>query len=145
VIVPADAIEFVRPRVDAVATMDSVEYDQGLIGKITDVFPWVSDNNALTPAAYAFAQTVIGGSDCMREAYDLTTYVLTEAYEDQMAAQGGNPADVEVIINGSPDFGQNDLGDDPAFDEFEFSTDSAATCDVVGGAVPVDPEDVENS
>jgi len=145
VIVPAEAIEFVRPRVDAVATMDSVVYDQGLIGKITDVFPWVSDNNALTPAAYAFAQTVIGGSDCMREAYDLTTFVITEAYEDQMAAQGGDPADVEVIISGSPDFSQNDLVDDPAFDDFEFSTDSAAVCDVVGGAVPVDPEMAENS
>ena len=31
VLVPADAIEFVRPRVDAVATLDSVTYDEGLI------------------------------------------------------------------------------------------------------------------
>lgn len=145
VIVPAEAIEFVRPRVDAVATMDSVIYDQGLIGKFTDVFPWVSDNNGLTPAAYAFAQTVVGGSDCMREAYDLTAFVLTEAYEDQVLAQGGNPADVEVIISGAPDFTQNDLADDPKFDDFEFNVGyDDAVCEVIAGAVPLDAEEADD-
>ena len=53
VLVPADAIEFVRPRVDAVATLGSVHYDEGLIGKLTGALPWVSDDQNLTPAAYA--------------------------------------------------------------------------------------------
>ena len=55
VTIPAEAIEFVRPRVDTVATRDSVRFDKGLIGKITDAFPWVSDNESLTPSAYALS------------------------------------------------------------------------------------------
>jgi hypothetical protein len=43
VLVPADAIPFVRPRVDAVATVDSVHDDQGFIGKLTDALLWVGE------------------------------------------------------------------------------------------------------
>jgi len=135
VIVPAEAIEFTRPRVDAVATMDSVVYDKGLVGKVTDVFPWVSDNNELTPAAYAFAQSVVGGSDCMQQAYDLTASALREAYEDQLIAQGGVASDIDVIISGTPDFAQNDLASDPAFEAFEFSVDgNASVCEIAPNA-----------
>ena len=105
VTVPADAIQFVRPRVDAAATADSVEYDGGLFGKLADVFPWVSDNNGLTPAAYAYAQAVVGSSECMAEAYDLTTAALRDAYEAEMADQGFDSADIDVVITGTPDFG----------------------------------------
>ena len=135
VIVPADAIEFVRPRVDAVATMDSVVYDKGLVGKVTDVFPWVSDNDGLTPAAYAFAQSVVGGSDCMQQAYDLTESAMREAYVDQMIAQGGSADNIDVIVSGSPNFGQNELPADPAFDEFDFTIDgNAAVCEIAADA-----------
>lgn len=135
VIVDASAIEFARPRVDAVATMDSVVYDKGLVGKITDVFPWVSDNDGLTPAAYAFAQSVVGGSDCMQQAYDLTRSALEQAYVAQIIEQGGTAGDIEVIVNGTPDFGQNDLPDDPAFEEFDFTVDGqAATCEITADA-----------
>lgn len=76
VVVPASAITFERPRVDAVATRDSVSFDKGLIGKVTDAFPWVSENSGLTPSAYAFAQEVVGSSDCMERAWAVTEVVI---------------------------------------------------------------------
>lgn len=141
VLVPADAIEFVRPRVDAVATLDSVEYDQGLVGKLTDALPWVSDNSSLTPAAFAYAQTVIGSSQCMAAAYETTTQAMVEAYEQQMASAGLDPDDLEVEIIGQPDFAAlpdtGDLGDFA----FEVSADGAScsvAADAYGGDELVD-------
>lgn len=137
VIIPAEAITFSRPRVDAVATMDSVVYDKGLIGKITDIFPWVSDNSSLTPAAYAFAQTVIGGSECMKQAYRVTELALRQAYANQLIEQGAADTEVDVLIDGTPDFAQNDLADDPKFDDFEFAIGgSAVQCQMSSGAIP---------
>ncbi|MEM9202541.1 MAG: hypothetical protein AAGC53_12805 [Actinomycetota bacterium] len=142
VLVPADAIEFVRPRVDAVATLDSVVYDEGLLGKLSGALPWVSDNSRLTPAAFAYAQTVIGSSECMEQAYELTTQAMIDAYEAQMAAVGLDPDDLEVEIIGDPNFDvlpdAGDLGD------FEFeTTDAGASCSVAvdaldGAGVPDD-------
>ncbi|MEM9465948.1 MAG: hypothetical protein AAGA90_11275 [Actinomycetota bacterium] len=133
VLVPADAIEFVRPRVDAVATLDSVTYDEGLLGKLSGALPWVSDNSRLTPAAFAYAQTVIGSSECMQQAYEITTEAMVEAYEGQMASAGLDPDDLEVEIIGEPDFNAlpeaGDLGD------FEFeTTDTGASCSVATDA-----------
>ena len=133
VLVPADAIEFVRPRVDAVATLDSVVYDQGLVGKLTGALPWVSDNSSLTPAAFAYAQTVIGSSECMREAYDTTTQAMIEAYERQMESAGLDPEALEVEIVGEPDFG--DLPDAGDLGDFEFETSAdGASCSVADDA-----------
>lgn len=134
VLVPADAIEFVRPRVDAVATLDSVTYDEGLVGKLSGALPWVSDNSRLTPAAFAYAQTVIGSSECMRQAYDITTRAMVEAYEGQMESAGLDPADLEVEIIGEPNFDvlpdAGDLGD------FDFeTTDTGASCSVATDAL----------
>ena len=142
VIVPGDSIRFVRPRVDAVATARTVEVDKGLVGKVTDVFPWVSDDSGLTPAAYAFAQDVIGGTDCMQAAYDSTSALIVEAYRNQMVEQGGDPELVEVRINGDPDFDQHpptDLGDV----EFEID-ESGATCEVAADALVASPDDPLN-
>ena len=139
VLVPADAIEFVRPRVDAVATLDSVTYDEGLVGKLSGALPWVSDNSKLTPAAFAYAQTVIGSSECMQQAYDITTQAMIEAYEEQMASAGLDPNDLEVEIIGDPSFGElPDVGD---LGDFEFEmTDTGASCsvasDALAGAAP---------
>ena len=144
VLVPADAIEFVRPRVDAVATLDSVTYDEGLIGKLSGALPWVSDNSRLTPAAFAYAQTVIGSSECMREAYDITTQAMVDAYEQQMEAAGLDPDDLEVEIIGEPNFGElPDVGD---LGDFEFETSEAgASCsvasDALAGAAAAPPVD----
>ena len=55
VIIPGESILFVRPRVDAVATADSVHEGKGTIGKLTDSFPWVDSDVGLTPLAYAYA------------------------------------------------------------------------------------------
>lgn len=130
VVIDASAIEFVRPRVDAVATMESVTTDRGFIGQVADLLPFTNEDDELTPAAFAFAQTVIGGSDCMRAAFDQTSLALEEAYRQQMIDQGADPNDIDVIVAGLPDFGQNDseiaeLGD------FEFIQDSEAACVVV--------------
>lgn len=135
VVIPGSAIEFVRPRVDAVATMDSVTYDQGFVGQLTDVFPWVSNDEGLTPAAYAFAQTVIGGSECMAQAYDLTRQLLLDAYRQQLIEQGANADDISVEILGDPDFGQND--DPPELDDdFEFEVDDGeVACEVAPDAL----------
>ena len=43
-------------RFDAVATLDSITYDEGLIGKLSGALPWVSDNSRLTPAAFALSR-----------------------------------------------------------------------------------------
>ena len=133
VLVPADAIEFVRPRVDAVATLDSVSYDEGLLGKLSGALPWVSDNSRLTPAAFAYAQTVIGSSECMQQAYDVTTRAMVEAYEGQMESAGLDPDALEVEIIGDPNFG--DLPDVGDLGDFEFeTTDAGASCSVAADA-----------
>lgn len=127
VIIDADAIEFVRPRVDAVATQGSVTTDRGIINQLVEVLPWTNEDDELTPAAFAFAQTVIGGSECMRAAYDQTEAAIVTAYQDQVVAQGADPDDVDVIIAGIPDFGQNET---PVLGEFEFAEEPGTTCEV---------------
>ncbi len=114
VIIPGSSITFVRPRVDTVATAASVEVSKGLAGKLTDVFPWVSDDVGLTPLAYAHAQNVIGGSACMQTAYAVTKDLLVEAYRQQFIDQGADPQTLTVRIDGQPLFPEPaplDLGD----------------------------------
>ena len=108
VVIPGDSIRFVRPRVDAVRTADSVDVDKDLVGKMVDAFPWVDDNLGLTPKAYAYAQNVIGSSECMRTAYGVTQDILIDAYHDQAVAQGADPDRLSVAIEGEPNF------DDPS-------------------------------
>ncbi len=144
VVIPASAIRFERPRVDAPATQDSVEFDKGAVGKVTDAFPWVADSEGLTPAAYTFAQGVIGSSQCMREAYDVTSELIVEAYRQQMIDQGGDPDLVDVTIEGEPDFYQN-RDELTTLDDFEFTTNEAAIdCEVTdptaGGALSATEE-----
>ncbi len=127
VIIDADAIEFVRPRVDTVATMDSVTTDRGFVNQVVEAFPWTNEDEELTPAAFAFAQGVIGSSSCMRAAYDQTATALEDAYRQQMVDQGANPDDVDVIISGVPDFDQNDLAA-AELGEFEFSEEQGTSC-----------------
>lgn len=127
VIIDASAIEFVRPRVDAVATMGSVTTDRGIVNQVVEALPWTNEDDELTPAAFAFAQTVIGGSSCMEAAYDQTRVALTEAYQAQMTEQGANPEDVDVIISGIPDFGQNAI-DQKLLGDFEFTEEQGTSC-----------------
>lgn len=130
VIIDADAIEFVRPRVDAVATMDSVTTDRGILNQVVEALPWTDENDELTPAAFAFAQNVIGGSSCMRAAFDQTSIAIEQAYRDQMVEQGADPNDVDVIISGIPDFQQNE-SDSAQLGDFEFTEDDGTSCVVV--------------
>ncbi len=104
VIIPGEAILFVRPRVDAVATADSVHETKGTLGRFTDSFPWVDTDLGLTPLAYAYAQNVIGSSQCMEAAYSVTEGVLIDAYRQQFIDQGADPDTLTVRIEGTPLF-----------------------------------------
>ncbi len=104
VIIPGDSIVFVRPRVDAVATADSVAVSKGYVGRLTDVFPWVDTDLGLTPLAYAYAQNVIGSSECMSAAYAVTEQILIDAYTEQFVESGADPSNLTVRIEGTPNF-----------------------------------------
>lgn len=104
VVIPGESIVFVRPRVDAVRTAGSVDIDKDWVGKLADAFPWVDDNLGLTPNAYAYAQNVIGSSECMRTAYEVTEDILLEAYRQQAVEQGVDPDRLTVRIEGEPRF-----------------------------------------
>lgn len=127
VVINAEAITFSRPRVDAVATMNSVTTDRGFVGQVVEAMPWTDENDELTPAAFAFAQSVIGGSACMQAAYEETTALLIEGYEQQLVEQGQSASKVDVIISGVPDFSQNELPES-TLGEFEFSEEAGASC-----------------
>ena len=110
-----------------------IKLGKSIVGKLTGALPWVSDNSSLTPAAFAYAQTVIGSSECMREAYDTTTQAMIEAYERQMESAGLDPEALEVEIVGEPDFG--DLPDAGDLGDFEFETSAdGASCSVADDA-----------
>ncbi len=102
--IDADDIVFVRPRVDAVKSAESVRVSKGLVGKWTDVFPWVDDDLGLTPVTYAWAQNVIGGSQCMQAAYTVTEGILIDAYTEQFIANGADASRLTVEILGRPTF-----------------------------------------
>lgn len=127
VVVPADSIRFVRPRVDAVATAGSVSVTKGPLGKLTDVFPWVDEDDGLVSEGYAYAQQVIGGSACMQAAYAETSELLVEGYRQQFEAQGLDPDGLTVRIEGQPDFGQHGAVDAPEGLELSVPAD-AVTC-----------------
>ncbi len=114
VIIPGESILFVRPRVDTVATAGTVEENKGYLGRVTDVAPWVDTDLGLTPLAYAYAQNVIGSSQCMEAAYEVTEQILIDAYTEQFVEKGANPDDLTVRIDGRPFFPSPpavDLGD----------------------------------
>lgn len=127
VLVPADAIRFERPRVDMTETRDSIRYGKGKLGKLTDAFPWVDDTEGLTGGALAYAQGVIGGSECMEAAYSVTRDLIEEAYRDQLTRSGRDAEDVRVVVHGEPDFWQNDAG---GIDGFEMEVDGEHSCEV---------------
>jgi hypothetical protein len=111
VVIPGESIVFVRPRVDTVRTADSVDIDKDMIGKIIDAFPWVDDNLGLAPMAYAYAQNVIGSSECMETAYSVTQDILIDAYTQQVIDQGVDEDKLSVTIDGQPKFDNPDALD----------------------------------
>ncbi len=104
VVIPGESIQFVRPRVDTVRTAETVSVDRDAIGKLIDAFPWVDDNTGLTPIAYAYAQNVIGSSQCMEAAYEVTQEILIDAYRQQAVDQGVDETNLSVRIDGRPEF-----------------------------------------
>ncbi len=134
--VPAEAIRFVRPRVDATATVGSVHFDKGLVGKVVDALPWVDDAEGLTAAGYAFAQETIGSSECMRAAYARTVEAVSDAYAAQARELGLDPSTVTVRVVGTPDFDQHGPS---VLDGFAFDVADDVVCTVAGG--PAGPSD----
>lgn len=132
VVIPAKSVVFNRPRVDAVATTASVRTGKGWVGKLTDIFPWVSENNRLVPASYAFAQRVIGGSSCMEAAWQPTKNAVETAYRQQAKSKHVDPSKVSVTFSGQPDFAQNNGG--LVLKGFTFATSGRVKCEVVPGA-----------
>lgn len=116
VVIPGESILFVRPRVDAVRTASSVRVERDMVGKLADALPWAEDDiGGLTPMAYAYAQNVIGSSECMRTAYTVTEQLLIDGYREQVLTQGVDPDLVTVRIEGAPRFSEPnpvDLGDE---------------------------------
>ncbi len=104
VVIPGESVQFVRPRVDTVKTAETVEVDKDIVGKVTDAFPWVDDNLGLTPLAYAYAQNVIGSSQCMQAAYEVTEEILVDAYRQQVIDQGVDADKLTVRVEGEPNF-----------------------------------------
>lgn len=95
VIIPSSAIIMNRPRVDAVATLASVESDMGFLGELSGLFPGVDDQDGTVPTLYAVAQNIIGSSECMQSAYDHTILLIRDAYEEKY--------DIDVtILPGTP-------------------------------------------
>lgn len=137
-VVPAETIRFVRPRVDALATADSVEVEKGTVGKLTDAFPWVEESSPLVPQSYAYAQQVIGGSACMQAAYAATAQLLVDGYRGQFTQQGMDPDRLRVRIEGRPDFGQNEVESAPSDVEF-LVQDGQVTCQPADDAGPRSP------
>lgn len=139
VVVDGSSIVFVRPRVNAVLTADSLTIDQGTIGKLTDVFPWVDDNLGLTPLAYAYAQNVIGSSSCMKTAYTVTEGILLHAYRQQFVDQGVDPAKLTVRIEGDPLFSDPEdieMGDDVTLSVSGGEVVCVASDDLGGVSIP---------
>ncbi len=136
VTVPAKSIVFNRPRVNAIKTAQSVKFNKGWVGKFTDVMPWVSETNGLTPAGYAYAQTVVGGSSCMKAAWEHTKHAIIVAYLQQASAKHIDPKKVSVIIDGPPDFNQVKGLKDAHFHGFTFKVDAKhVECKVRKGAL----------
>ena len=106
VTVPGEAISFVRPRVDMVASATGVDWDKGFLGELTDLLPGVDDGDDMIAGAFAYAQQVVGGRACMQEAFAVTSQALEQAYADQLLAQGLDPAMITVEV-GEPDFDQH--------------------------------------
>lgn len=130
--IPGEAVQFVRPRVDMVASAQSVDYDKGFLGELTDLIPGVDDGDNLIAGAFAHAQQVIGGRACMTEAFAVTSQALEQAYFDQMVAQGVDPGQVSVDI-GEPDFDQNPPLDEIGGATFEVE-DNGIRCTMSAGA-----------
>lgn len=138
VVIPGESIVFVRPRVDTVATADSVSVSKGFVGRLTDVFPWVDADLGLTPLAYAYAQDVIGSSECMEAAYLLTEQILIDAYTQQFIENGADPQSLSVTIDGRPTFGSGEMA--PQLGDLDLApTDGAIACtlsdDIAGATV----------
>lgn len=104
VVIPGESIRFVRPRIDTAASVEGLGVDQGFVGEVGDVVPGVSDDLGLTPLVYAYAQNVIGSSQCMRTAYAVTRELLVDAYRQQLIDQGVSAARLSVVIEGDPVF-----------------------------------------
>ena len=86
------------------------------------------------PAFDAYAQTVIGSTDCMTKAFDTTKRAIVRAYRDQLIQAGHDPSMITIDIVGQPDLSTTQAPEE-ALQGFDFAVDTLATsCTVAAGA-----------
>lgn len=132
--IDASQTVFNRPRVKPAATARSVNYKPGFGRLVADFVPiidyfMVKENSSqLTLEAQAFAQSVIGGSRCMRAAWPATKQAIVQTYQDEARRQGIKPQRVQVTFSGQPRFDQNDMKKVPEeFGATKFTVDNHRT------------------
>lgn len=118
VIVTLDAsgTSFWRPRVKPAATAGSVKYHRGFMRGLIAAMPmplinlFIDENSSqLTMQAESFAQSVIGGSKCMKAAWPQAKRNIVTEYRRTLTRLGFDTAHLQVRLVGQPDFAQNDL------------------------------------
>ena len=90
---------------------------------------------------YAYAQNVIGSSNCMKTAYTVTEGILLHAYRQQFVKQGVDPAKLTVRIEGDPLFGDPEdieMGDDVTLSVGGGEVVCVASDDLGGLSTPSD-------
>ncbi len=129
--VDASRAVFYRPRVKPAATARSVHYEPGAGRRVVDFVPLINyfvmkeNGSRLTLEAEQFAQSIIGGSRCMKASWTATRRAITTAYHKYAKRHGVSPANVTINFNGSPRFDQNDMKRIPkAFESTKFTVDT---------------------
>ncbi len=123
-----------RPRVKPAATAQSVSYHPGAGRKLVKLLPIVNfflvneNGSRLTLEAEAFAQSIIGGSSCMKAAWPATKRAIVQTYQDDAKRKGIPASHVHVSFTGQPAFQQNDMRHVPkAFQATKFTVDNRHT------------------
>lgn len=122
---------FYRPRVKPAATARSVRYEPGAGRRVAgfvplfDYFVMKENGSRLTLEAEQFAQSIIGGSRCMKASWKATRRAITTAYHKYAKQHGIARHNVTINFNGSPRFDQHDMKRIPkAFESTKFTVDT---------------------
>ncbi|NNE56115.1 MAG: hypothetical protein HKN32_08850 [Flavobacteriales bacterium] len=147
VVVEVDAtqIEWNRPRPDAEKTLafGDINVNQGWVGEITDIIPFVSDNLGLKEKAYAFGQAVIGSSECFSVAWDQVRQAIEFAYIHLEAERNNvDPSQVSVKFLGEPNFDQHVQPEDLELEGVKFRVLEGGSCQVKADSLQLDEGDL---
>lgn len=114
VTIDASQVVFNRPRLTFAKDFE-INYDQGLLGKITNAAPWVSDDSPLYDLTLHQAQKQVASESCMRKAWSATQAAVRNAYYGIVAEQYGiDASSITVHFVGEPNFWQAGKAPDEA-------------------------------